>query len=102
MSFRTITDPQAIKEALHAFLGQPTTKTGSYIPAIHVKGGEIWQGWTVTPGGIVIECARPMAAATFPETGEVVYTLTNMDSNYQLGIGTVRLSGITKLEVFKH
>lgn len=98
--FTEITDPAKIKEILHSFFKKPEgKKSPSYIPAIYQKPGEDWNGWEVTPGGHVIECARPMSAATFHDTGEVVYTLTNMDSNYQSPIGTIRLSGITKIHV---
>lgn len=106
VSFQTITDRPSIKTVLHAFvLGSEAERQKSnlpsFIPAIYVKPGAEWQGHTVTSGGLIIEGSRPMAVATFHDTGEIRYALTNSDSDYQLPIGYVNLSEITKIEILR-
>ena len=98
MSLRQITEPVEIKTTMRSFMLEPDKQRASFIVAIHQKPGENWNGWTVTPGGHVIEGAKVVSCATSQPENDPLFTLGDQQGQV---IGAVRLSGITKLEVLR-
>jgi hypothetical protein len=94
--FTRIDKPDQIRDWMDSFLRD--APDCSFIPAIHSVKGFAWNG-SAHPGGLVIEGARPMSAATNCESGEKTYSLTNSDSGYTRSIGGIRLSDIAYIEV---
>lgn len=95
----TVTDKDLIEEVLSNFVRQPHQQRVAFIPQIRVAPGADWNGWEVTQGGLVIEGARPMGMATYFDTGEKMFSLTNSDSGYSKFIGAVKLSDIVSVSL---
>lgn len=89
-----ITDKEKIEQTLRAYMLSPLKQSAPFLVEIRVVPGADWNGWKVPRGGLIIEGARPMGLATFCDTGDKFFTLTNSDSGYTRSIGRVRLRDI--------
>jgi hypothetical protein len=98
---RTITDKEQILEVLRGFIRKPKEQGAEFLYEICVAPGAVWNGWTVTPGGLQVIGARPFTLVSTPPTGEHLFDLTNSDSGYQRSIGQVRLADITSITLLK-
>lgn len=71
-----------------------------FVPTIFQKPGEKWGAWTVTPGGHILEGHCVLSICHNPITpSETVITLTTSDVAYCRPVGSVRLGGISKIQV---
>lgn len=93
----TITDQARIKETLHAYMLKPGEQRAPFLVQIRTKRDITWNGRPCPPG-IIIEGPRPISCVTHCDTGDVVYNLSNSDSNYRQTIGQVRLADIEFIE----
>jgi len=87
------TDKAEIKRVMHDHMLRPDEQVAPFLVEIMTR--------EFRKGGTTFEGARPIAACVNCETGEVTYTLSNGDSNYNLSIGTVKLSEIEYISTLK-
>lgn len=86
-----ITDPLKIRATLDAYVREPSKQRAPYLVAIFSRQHH--------PGGVVYEGCRPIAASQSDE--DRTYTLSNMDSDYQLGTAWLELSQIEYIETLR-
>lgn len=96
-----IVDKDEILEAMRGFIGKRGRRSAELIYQIRVKPGAVWNGWTVTPGGLEVVGARPLSIIGSPPTGEHFFDLTNSDSDYTRAIGRVSLADIESITLLQ-
>lgn len=112
-SFIKVIGKQNIRKTMREYM-HPDKDRVPFIAAIHSHKGIVWNGH-VMKGGLTIEGARPMGASVSCCTNphckngehynsdlcneEVLYSMTNGDSDYRSLIGSIKLSDIAYLEL---
>lgn len=94
---QTILDKEKILEVMRGFIREPKKQSAEFLYEIRVAPGAVWNGKTVTPGGLHIVGARPVTLVSTPPTGEHLFDLSNSDSGYTRSIGRVRLADIVSI-----
>lgn len=93
--FRDIIEQGEILDVLREYM-----RASTFVPTIFQKPGEKWNEWTVTPGGHIIEGRSVLGIAHDSNAPEqTVITLTSSDVGNCRPVGTLRLGGISKVQV---